>query len=232
MDQFTDMDIQFVFFLACEVGGSKFIASSQSSVQKAIIENNVLIYQNVFPWLERTKTPFIFTSSYLESSAGSYGSIKRLGEAWISALGIGKIARLWNIYGYESIGIKSHVIADWVGSCVTKGQLNSQTDGKEMRQFLHADDCASALGTMMVSYDELDLVTDVSSNVWISMKRTAKIISEKATDHCSVLFSQTSAISREQKNPDITSPLYDKWSPNITLSEGIKRLFDQYKNVV
>jgi len=231
MDQFTDMNIEFVFFLACEVGGSKFIASSQASVQQAIIENNLLMYQNVFSWLERTRTPFVFTSSYLESSPGSYGSIKRLGEAWISALGFGKIARLWNIYGFEPIGIKSHVIADWVGSCATKQQLNSQTDGKEMRQFLHTDDCANALGTMMLSYDELDLITDISSNVWTSMKRIAKIIAEEAPDQCSVSFAEVPAVMRERRSPDITSVLYHKWSPNITFSEGIKRLFNQYKNI-
>jgi len=229
LDQFTDANIEFVFFLACEVGGSKFIASSEGSVQKSIIENNLLIYQTVFPWLEKTKIPFIFTSSYLQSSPGSYGSIKRLGESWISALGFGKISRLWNIYGYEPIGIKSHVIADWVGSCVSKGQLNSQTNGKELRQFLHTDDCASALGKMMELYDELDLVTDISSNVWISLKRTAKIISEEAPESCAVSFSSQQAIPRFRASPDITSSLYQKWAPNVTLSEGIKRLFSEYK---
>jgi len=43
-----------------------------------------------------------------------YGTIKRLGERWIHALEHGRIARIWNAYGMEPVGLRSHVIADWV----------------------------------------------------------------------------------------------------------------------
>jgi len=228
LDQFSDSNIKFVFFLACEVGGSKFIASSELSVQKSIIENNVLMYQTVFPWLDKTKIPFVFTSSYLQSSPDAYGSIKRVGEAWISTLGSGKIARLWNIYGYEPIGMKSHVIADWVGSCVKYNQILSQTNGNEERQFLHTDDCASGLGTMMQYYDQLDFVTDISSNQWISLKNTAMLIREEAPQ-CTVEFPEIEAVPRHRHDPDITSILYQKWSPSLSLAQGIKLLLSQYQ---
>lgn len=95
-----------MFFLACEVGGSKFIDSKDSNVQLQIIESNVKIYQTVFPYLAERKIPFIFSSSYLQFlvrecvlrvlahllivcpistlQQTSYGSVKRLGEAWIA----------------------------------------------------------------------------------------------------------------------------------------------------
>lgn len=37
-------------------------------------------------------------------------------------------------YGYESEGLKSHVITDWIIQCLTEGKIISRTDGTEFRQ--------------------------------------------------------------------------------------------------
>eukprot|EP00960_Hanusia_phi_P068212 766786-Hanusia_phi.AAC.9 len=31
---------------------------------------------------------------------------------------LGKTLRLWNVYGAEAIGLKSHVLSDWAQQCV------------------------------------------------------------------------------------------------------------------
>ena len=66
LDKFNGTDVRYCIFLACEVGGSKFIESSEMNVQLGIIESNIRIYQTVFPWLIEHKIPFAFTSSYLQ----------------------------------------------------------------------------------------------------------------------------------------------------------------------
>lgn len=43
-------NISYCFFFACEVGGSKFIDSPASEVQKGILTSNLKIYQTVLPW--------------------------------------------------------------------------------------------------------------------------------------------------------------------------------------
>lgn len=81
----------------------------------------------------RHKLPFLFTSTSLVTEPDSYGSMKRVGEAWLRAMRQGKVARLWNIYAPEPIRTKSHVMADWVAQCVYGGHVRSLTDGQEMR---------------------------------------------------------------------------------------------------
>jgi len=93
LDVFNETQLAYVFFLACEVGGSKFIENSARDLQIGIIESNIRIYQVVFPWLAARKIPFVFTSSYLHGTANSYGVIKRLGEQWIRNLGPGMFSR-------------------------------------------------------------------------------------------------------------------------------------------
>jgi|LauGreDrversion2_3_1035106.scaffolds.fasta_scaffold83757_1 hypothetical protein len=45
LDIFNRTKISYAFFLACEVGGSKFIESSARDLQLGIIESNVRMYQ-------------------------------------------------------------------------------------------------------------------------------------------------------------------------------------------
>ena len=57
----------FVFFLACEVGGAKYL--ERSNVQGDILRHNVQIYETVFPWARDSLTPLLFSSSYTRCGA-------------------------------------------------------------------------------------------------------------------------------------------------------------------
>lgn len=225
LDVFNESDVSFVFFLACEVGGAKFIHSSEKGSQRQIIENNVLMYQTVFKWLDERELPFLFTSSYLQGQPNAYGSIKRLGEAWIKGLGIGKIVRLWNIYGPERIGLKSHVLTDWVHSCVQRGRISCLTDGTEPRQFLHVNDTAAALGAAMEHYQHLEFATDISSDVWTSLHELGHVVASEATQPCPITYSSAKAAVTDLISPNTTAFLYQVWQPRVSLQEGVRDLF-------
>jgi nucleoside-diphosphate-sugar epimerase len=134
MSQFNPQNISFAFFLACEVGGSKFLESGSRSVQLDIIEFNLQMYRVLLPWFKEHQIPYLFMSSSLQSKLNPYGSIKRLGEQYVEAIGIGKSVRLWNVFGQEPVGPRSRVITDWINACLTKQQIRSLTDGNEYRQ--------------------------------------------------------------------------------------------------
>jgi len=165
--------VRFVMFLACDVGGAKFMQDHRGTTQLDMMENNVLIYQTVFEWIGRHRLPFLFSSTSLVGDPDTYGSLKRLGESWLRALRLGRVARLWNVYGAEPLAPhwRSHVLADWAAGCAARGRVESLTSGAEVRQFVHADDCAAALGTMMRKYDQLPLVTDVASATFEQYQR-------------------------------------------------------------
>jgi nucleoside-diphosphate-sugar epimerase len=233
--------ISFAYFLACEVGGSKFIDSKQSGVQLSIIQHNLLIYQAILPKLHKAGIPYLFTSSYLQSQETAYGSIKRLGEQWIKAANeesatqqmTGRVVRLWNIYGAERLSMKSHVISDWVNGCIS-GTINGLTDGTEVRQFLHTRDTAKALILLMKHFDSMEFVTDLSFNQWVSLIQLAEIIQTIASQHfqivCHAEFSSEKARVREKVEPRSSSALYKTlhWKPSISLQQGIKEMFEYY----
>lgn len=61
----SDSNIRMVYFLACEVGGSKVIDEGPEATQIALLRHNGLIYETVLPWLRERRIPFVFTSSYV-----------------------------------------------------------------------------------------------------------------------------------------------------------------------
>ncbi|EKX33445.1 hypothetical protein GUITHDRAFT_166454 [Guillardia theta CCMP2712] len=229
---FNGTKIDHCMFLACEVGGSKFIESSAQNLQLGIIESNLRIYQNVLPWLADRKIPFTFTSSYLQGTENSYGVVKRLGEQWIRNLdGLGKTLRLWNVYGAEAIGLKSHVLSDWAQQCVQQGSATSRTDGLEERQFVHVSDVADALGVAMLHHQALPSETDISTGEWINMRTAANELEmaarQKSLD-CHVSFSETPATHRERLSPKFNSMLHEIWQPQVSLRDGCRRVLESY----
>ena len=187
------------------MGGSKFIESTEQDIQVNIINSNLRIYQTVFPWLTERRIPFIFTSSYLKGTENTYGAVKRLGEVWIHSLGgLGKILRLWNVYGAEQVGLKSHVLSDWARQCAQNGSASSLTDGLEERQFVHVNDTASACGMGMELHEELDMVSDVSSGEWVDMHSVAAVLASASDGVCSVSFAERPAGYRARLSAQLT----------------------------
>jgi nucleoside-diphosphate-sugar epimerase len=230
LDVFDNTDITYCIFLACEVGGSKFIESTEQIIQVNIIDSNIRIYQTVFPWLTKRRIPFIFTSSYLQGTENSYGAIKRLGEVWIHSLGgLGKILRLWNVYGPEQVGLKSHVLSDWAHQCSKNDTAQSLTDGREERQFVHVNDTAAACGVGMQHHEELDMVSDVSSGEWVTMRQVGALLERASSSSCTVSFSERVAGYRARLSAELTGRLHARWAATVGLEAGCRALLDEYR---
>lgn len=171
LDEYKDVD--FVWFLAWEVGGAKFLHAKENLYN--ILENNTILCQKVFAFVKRNNLPFLFASTQMADANNTYGITKLLGEEWARLLD-GKIARFWNVYGWEVPGERSHVIPDLVVKGLDTGVINLMTDGKERRQFVHVDDCARNLVRTRDS-DAKDV--DLTSGNWISIGEIAEMIAER-----------------------------------------------------
>ena len=166
----------FVFFLAFDVGGSRYLKKYQHTFQ--FINNNTRLMANVFGLLEKYKKRFVFASSQMSNMSYSpYGVMKRVGEMYTTALK-GLIVKFWNVYGIENDHEKAHVITDFIKKGFEEGEFEMLTDGTEERQFLYAEDCCEALETVMENYTDFKTedplhITSFNST---SIKQIAEII--------------------------------------------------------
>ena len=68
----------FVFFLAFDVGGSRYLKKYQHTFD--FINNNARLMVNVFGFLQKYNVPFVFASSQMSNMSHSpYGTLKRVG---------------------------------------------------------------------------------------------------------------------------------------------------------
>jgi nucleoside-diphosphate-sugar epimerase len=212
-------NIEFVIFLAFDVGGSKYYINTAE-----YISNNVKLMEYTFESLSKFKLPFIHATSQMSNMDNPYGALKRLGEFYTHYLE-GINVKIWNVYGPEEVGAKSHVIPDFINQAITTKKINMMTNGKEERQFLHGRDFATAIVKLMDSYKKYSgLTIDISSFEWVSILDVANIIADVCGPGVEVIPGKAESSFQTRVNQPLSDIRKTGWKPSITLYEGITLL--------
>ena len=224
----------FVFFLAFDVGGSRYLKKYQHTYD--FINNNARLMVNVFQYLAEYRKPFVFASSQMSNMSYSpYGVMKRVGELYTQTLK-GLTVHFWNVYGIESDPEKSHVITDFIRRGFEEGEFEMLTDGTEERQFLYAEDCCEALETIMNCYS--DFKSDDPLHITSFRGNTIKEVAEIIQGQFNLIGKHDVKIKpglakdsvqldkRNQPNNYITG----WWMPKTNLQDGIAKVFEAMKD--
>ena len=218
----------FVFFLAFDVGGSRYLEFHQHTFD--FLHNNVSIMENVFHELNIHQTPFIFASSQMSNMTYSpYGLAKAIGEKYTDVLR-GLVVKFWNVYAPEHDEDKAHVITDFIQKAKKNNRIDMLTDGQEVRQFLHGYDCSKCLYTLSQQFDMLDkqLEYHITSFEWISIQKIAQIIAGQFPGTEIIPTKQKDGVQRDKRNePDPSILRY--WQPEIGIKEGIVKIIEEMK---
>lgn len=226
LDRFDALGVDFVFFLAAEVGGSKYIDAGVAAQQIAIVRSNLLMYETVFTWLGEREIPFVFASSSCVYQANSaYGTVKRVAEHWIEHMPAGYIVRLWNVYGRERVSGRSHVITDWLDECRRTGTVMSRASAHEQRQYSHVRDVAATLVHAMEQRAMLPKAIDIAAGTWTSLGELAHEIQRATGNACRISFAEGIDTQRARAEPRLHSAFHTHhWRPNVSLADGIAEL--------
>jgi len=223
----------FVFFLAFDVGGSRYLKKYQNTFE--FVNNNTRIMANTFRLLERYKKRFIFASSQMSNMSYSpYGVMKRVGELHTTALK-GLIVKFWNVYGIERDHEKAHVITDFIRRGFEEGEFEMLTDGTEERQFLYAEDCCEGLETVMECYSDFKSTDPlhITSFHETSIKDIAAIIQGQFNliDRFDVKIKPGIAKDSVQMDKRNSADTYITgwWRPTTGIDAGIAKVFEQMK---
>ena len=223
----------FVFFLAFDVGGSRYLKKYQHTFD--FVNNNTRIMANTFRLLKRYNKRFVFASSQMSNMSYSpYGVMKRVGELHTTALK-GLTVKFWNVYGIEKDMEKAHVITDFIRRGFEEGEFEMLTDGTEQRQFLYAEDCCEALETVMECYSDFkptDPLHITSFNA-TSINEIAAIIQGQFNmiDRYDVKIKPGLAKDSVQmdKRNEADTYISGWWLPKTGIAEGIAKVFDEMK---
>lgn len=222
-----DQQIEFVYFLAFDVGGSQYLKKHEKTYE--FLDNNMKLMQNTFDVLKDTEVPFLFASSQMSSMNHSpYGVLKRLGEFYTKTLG-GINVRFWNVYGYEQDEKKFHVISDFVRMAEETGHIHIKTTGLEERQFLWVGDCVKALRTLEEQRFSINKTVDydITSGQWINIQQVAATVADVVGEVRPVQV--TVSKQRDQVQDGVKNEpndnMFKLWKPTTTLREGITEIY-------
>lgn len=223
----------FVFFLAFDIGGSKYIQANQQGFD--FIDNNTAIMLNTFRALKESGKPFIFASSQMATMTHSaYGTLKMLGEHYTKALG-GFSTRFWNVYGPETDPDKFHVVTDFIDQAIRNKRIDCRTTGEEQRQFLYVKDCCRILYDLSKNYNSLDKTEalHVSSYTWHSIKEVAETVALVGKEMLNCDIRQSFSEDTDSVQNGTYAPPDDKFKhiscsvQNYTLTEAVREMFGQ-----
>ena len=214
----------FVFFLAFDVGGSRYLKKYQHTFD--FVNNNTRLMTNAFGLLEKYKKPFVFASSQMSNMSYSpYGTLKRVG---------GLIVKFWNVYGIEKDHDKAHVITDFIRKGFEEGDFEMMTDGEELRQFLYAEDCCEGLEAVMKNYNQFysDDPLHITNFDYTSIREVAIIIENEFRligKTVNIIPGQASDSVQLDKRNEADRFIEKFWSPKTDLETGISKVFASMK---
>jgi nucleoside-diphosphate-sugar epimerase len=197
-----------IWFLAWDTGGAKFLEAADRQHEQ--YKNNCELSLRVFDALARTRKPFLFTTSQLAGLPNAYGTTKLMAWRWALHLG-GKVARLWNVYGWEHPDTRSHVITDLVLSGL-RGRVRCMTNGEEMRLFLYKTDCVVALLTL---FDGPLQSAEIAGPRWLKIREVADEIARQLDVKTEL------GEAKGSEAPINPIELLPNWRPKVSLEEGI-----------
>jgi len=223
----------FVFFLAFDVGGSRYLKKYQHTYD--FINNNARLMVNVFQYLAEYRKPFVFASSQMSNMGYSpYGVLKRVGELYTQTLG-GLTVKFWNVYGVEKDQEKSHVITDFIRKGFEEGEFEMMTDGTEERQFLYAEDCCEGLETVMNCYSDFkpNDPLHITSFRNDSIKSVAEMIQGQfnriGRDDVKIKPGVAKDSVQMDKRNEADLYITGWWMPKTSLDQGIAKVFEAMK---
>jgi nucleoside-diphosphate-sugar epimerase len=223
----------FVFVLAFDVGGSRYLKKYQHTFQ--FIDNNARLMANVFGLLEKYNKRFVFASSQMSNMSYSpYGVMKRVGELYTTSLK-GLTVKFWNVYGIEKDHEKAHVITDFIKKGFELGEFEMMTDGTEERQFLYAEDCCEALETVMNCYTQFkpEDPLHITSFRTTTIREVANIIQGQFNMIGMHDVNIKPGIAKDSvqmdKRNEADNYILDWWIPQTTIDVGIANVFNEMK---
>ena len=101
--------------------------------------------------------------------------------------------------------------------------------GTPMREFLHADDLASACVYLMENYNEEGLV-NIGTGLDVTIKSLAMLIKEIVGYEGALVYDHTKPDGTPRKLMDVSKLTNLGWKYSIELKDGLKQVYDDYLN--
>lgn len=165
---------------------------------------------------------------------GCYDEAKRFGEAltmaYVRENGItARIARIFNTYGPRMRPEDGRIIPNFFTQALRNEPLTIFGDGKQTRSFCFVEDLARGLNLLMESSESR--VVNLGNPIEMTILEMAETVNKIVGNPKGVQLLPARQDDPQKRKPDITRAKSSlNWEPQISLSEGLEKAFEFFKN--
>ena len=144
-----------------------------------------------------------------------------------------KVIRIFNTYGKNMDKNDGRVISNFIVQALQNKDITIYGDGTQTRSFCYVDDLIDGIIKMMNSDDEVTGPINLGNPQEFTMKELAEIIVNKVSSKSKIIFMDLPKDDPTKRKPDISKAKeYLKWSPTITLDQGLNKTIEYFKEVL
>jgi GDP-L-fucose synthase len=206
-------------------------AASKSKVERYLYTSSIGVYAPAEVFLEDD-----VWKTFPSQNDRFGGWCKRMGEMQAEAYKIEKgwdkisIVRPANIYGpFDNFDPANAMVVPSLINRVISGEnpLVVWGDGSNIRDILHARDCAEAMLLMMEK--GVNEPVNVGCGSGVSVKEVAEIVVKAIDPSVKIVWDTTKPTGDKKRIMDISRARSHGWQPRISLEEGVKETVEWFR---
>lgn len=144
-----------------------------------------------------------------------------------------KVIRIFNTYGKNMDENDGRVISNFITQALQNKDITIYGDGTQTRSFCYVDDLIDGIIKMMSLDNEVTGPINLGNPQEFTMKELAEIIVKKVSSKSKIIFMDLPKDDPTKRKPDISKAKeYLKWSPTITLDQGLNKTIEYFKEVL
>ena len=252
-------DVDYVFNLACNMGGMGFIENNKAecmlsvlintNLLRASIENNCkkYLFSSSACVYNGSKQKEVFVPGLKETDA--YPAEPEDGYGWEKLFSERMCRHFTEDFGLETRVIRYHNVYGPLGTYdggrdkapaalsrkIALAKMNNEKeievwgDGKQTRSFMYIDDCL--IGTKKIFNSDLKDVYNLGSDEQVSINQMIDVIQEIADYKVNRKYLLDKPLGVRGRSSDNTKIQADlNWAPSITLKDGLKKTYKWIEN--
>lgn len=143
-----------------------------------------------------------------------------------------KVVRIFNTYGPRMQPNDGRVVSNFIMQALRNEDITIYGTGEQTRSFCYVTDLIEAMVQAMNTGPDLTGPVNIGNPVEFTMIELAELVLKLTKSKSKLIFKALPQDDPKQRKPDITLAGSElKWSPNVSLEDGLKETINYFINL-
>jgi UDP-glucuronate decarboxylase len=143
-----------------------------------------------------------------------------------------RVIRIFNTYGPNMAVDDGRVVSNFINQAIRNEPITIYGDGAQTRSFCYVSDLITGIYKIAILDKPLETPINLGNPAEYSIKTLAELIIKLSESNSSLVNKQLPQDDPKQRKPDVTlAEKLIKWSPHVSLTQGLKTTIDYFISI-